>query len=911
MRCSANSFSGVGKQIIITLVTVTAFVYLIFIYTGVHIGGSKRTEGKYEHSRSSKESLSLKGYSKSVIAQQLQGGPNTGVKELNGGQVPITGKQTWNMPSRYQLETVSPDNQVNDMDRDTRPKSGREQIDETGKDNSGIIGKFKRFFRVGDDQSETKQNVASIGQTKRMRNGTRRNRKGSSGREDIHSDKDENDNKAQRTITGDVESSKTENRLNNEDGSINKGQETQSKINSPFIRDDTRTISTLNNVRERTRDKDNNSMSDSQIHANQCVLQTIVPRVSVPNAFFPIVLMINGPVSIDVPRRTFQVCIKGSKPDNMYADCKPCTVRYGRGSVTVSLPSTDIYNVKVTPSNYMSDGQFPCEIMDVSKITVVAMKEDQWDWSPPKRTNQKVFEFIKDVVIISKNITIPKDVKIVLLSAMILVKKHVNIEIKGEMKFVSPSETAPMIITKHPGYKRSWGQIVVWGRAIFQNVYLTKGGHGKTFGHSSSAPVIMAEVSSTVEMLKGGVVQNYGKAFGSKEAKLTLDNILVSRCDTGGEFSKSLVNLTNSYILEMPDDKRKVKDDDNDGMYFLHIHPSGGYSHIHNCVFSVGDDDAIDHNGANLDIRNLIVDNFEHEGLATSSKGQVIVKGAYITNCEQGIEAGYRKPTDNITDVILRGNDINIRYGDDYGWGYKGIMHIKYALSIHANKHSVKVYFKDGNDVVDDVSSEVFSCPCCIDISVYKKMSIIREKVELEKRSEYISDCLHTIRNRLSKYSIFNQGTNILDKFIPTQRGVGANMTLGKMTDTMTDRGQISSRNNISGLREVDKGENKEIEINRNLAEEYHKTANGEYKVGHDLETNGDTYEYGKAVKNKSVVGYKSSAMDKERPYIDRTHQVGEEKKRQDQQTGRIDQAQLQYGKRRRNKVVQTQRSRY
>jgi len=222
-----------------------------------------------------------------------------------------------------------------------------------------------------------------------------------------------------------------------------------------------------------------------------------------------------------------------------------------------------------------------------------------------------------------------------------------------------------------------------WGGINFSNssnsssveyCFFVKGGNDPNhiFGHSQSQPVLMVENSSLL-LSNCFILDNPGKAIGGSHSQVSLDNCVISRCDTGGEYHFCFVSINASYYIDIPNNDGIQVDDDNDGSYFYEVYPAGTQpSSVDNCVFINGKDDGIDHNGSNLNINNCWIEGFDHEGIAASNTNNLSVYNTLVKNCEQGIEAGYGSPNVIVDHCTLVNNETGLRFGDWYDWGCYG-----------------------------------------------------------------------------------------------------------------------------------------------------------------------------------------------------------------------------------------------
>ena len=271
----------------------------------------------------------------------------------------------------------------------------------------------------------------------------------------------------------------------------------------------------------------------------------------------------------------------------------------------------------------------------------------------------------------------------------VLLDAGVNIFINGTLLVEGTQEKPVQFISKN--WDSPWGGIEINNSvATLLFCFFVNGGAdaSRAFGHSQSQPVFKAN-SSEVSLTNCYLFDNVGKALGTDRSRLNLNNCLISRCDTGGEFHYSVVNIANTYVLDIPNDDGIFVDDDNDGFYFADVSSETEEpSRVENCFIITGKDDAIDHNKARLEINNCWLEDFMHEGVAGSSANWVRVYNTIAKNCEQGIEAGYGSPNVFVDHCVLVDNDVGLRFGDSYDWGCSGKMIVQNTI-VFNNKDNI------------------------------------------------------------------------------------------------------------------------------------------------------------------------------------------------------------------------------
>jgi hypothetical protein len=167
-----------------------------------------------------------------------------------------------------------------------------------------------------------------------------------------------------------------------------------------------------------------------------------------------------------------------------------------------------------------------------------------------------------------------------------------------------------------------------------------------------------------------------GKGFASTSARVNLLNSVIANVDTGGEFSSSVIQVKNTWLMNIPDGEQDFVDDDNDGFYFSAVHSSGEASRFEDSFIINTKDDGIDHNGARLEIVRAWVQGAFHEGLASSNDQWANVSDSVFIGNNQGLEAGYGSPALTASRSVVVGNrhqvdprfpiTAGLRFGDGY-----------------------------------------------------------------------------------------------------------------------------------------------------------------------------------------------------------------------------------------------------
>jgi hypothetical protein len=220
----------------------------------------------------------------------------------------------------------------------------------------------------------------------------------------------------------------------------------------------------------------------------------------------------------------------------------------------------------------------------------------------------------------------------------------------------------------------------------------------RQFGHSQSQAVVFADQAELM-VTGGGVIDNPGKGYSSRASTVTLSGVVVSRCDQGGEHQDSTLLVERSHFLEMPDADGRLEDDDNDALYVASSAmgtPGTKPALIRDTVFAVSEDDGIDHGGAQLTLERVWIERMTHEGVAASNGGSVTISDSVVTRCHQGIEAGWGAPAVWVDHSLIFGNDIGLRWGDEYGWANEGTLKARAVVVTGNGEANVRNFWEGG-----------------------------------------------------------------------------------------------------------------------------------------------------------------------------------------------------------------------
>jgi hypothetical protein len=299
------------------------------------------------------------------------------------------------------------------------------------------------------------------------------------------------------------------------------------------------------------------------------------------------------------------------------------------------------------------------------------------------------------VVHVTGDLTVPADVELAIGPGVrVLLAPKANLVVLGRV-VASGTEEAPILFAPlEPG--KPWGGIRHEASHGDYAFTLFTGGGGNAsyaFGHSGSQPVLYGNDADIV-LQSCVLADNPGKGLGGEGERIRIEDSIVTRCDTGGELKHSHLVLLRSHFLEMPNADGVFVDDDNDGIYLSgqYEDASGEFleSIIEGCVFTIGKDDGIDHNGADVRVSDTIIEGFMHEGVAASKGGTITIVNTLVRLCEQGIEAGYGAPTVIVDHCTTTDNKVGLRYGDSYDWEVEGTLTVTSSVSSGNTEHNVR-----------------------------------------------------------------------------------------------------------------------------------------------------------------------------------------------------------------------------
>lgn len=322
-------------------------------------------------------------------------------------------------------------------------------------------------------------------------------------------------------------------------------------------------------------------------------------------------------------------------------------IHKGRGLIVDSTSTDSAYQTLPTPNI------FPTPSDSIKFDTLKTVTENNFIISSGKW-------------IITEDLILPENTSTTIEpGAHIFINQGISIYIKGDINILGELNN-PIVFTSI-NQDEPWGALVIEKSANITNTIFSRGGADSKLntGHSNSHPVLNC-LNGKIEISNSAIIQNEGKGIGGSQCEFIMKESLISWNDMGGEFHHSVVNISTTHFLFFPFLISEPLDDDNDGLYLYSDSTITSPSIIDSCIFYKGKDDGIDQNGALVEIKNSWFDDFNHEGIATSSQNSISVENTTIINCQHGLEAGYGSPNVTAKNNLFANNDTAIYFGDNY-----------------------------------------------------------------------------------------------------------------------------------------------------------------------------------------------------------------------------------------------------
>ncbi len=413
---------------------------------------------------------------------------------------------------------------------------------------------------------------------------------------------------------------------------------------------------------------------DFQRSPGELHLELIAPSAIRPQHPFPVVLRVEtqGTPAFSLSLTT-EVELDGTSP-------LPLTLHRGVGSATAIVAAESLLRVAIPGGE--AERLVAISGPDAHREMKGELLGEDLLWGP------------EEVIHVTDEVTVAAgETLLIEAGTTVLVDGKKDLVVHGALE-ISGTASRPVFFAAWSPDK-PWGGIrVLGGVATMSYVIATQGGGDAShaFGHSGSQAVLFVDAGQmTLDSIF--LVDNVGKGLGAQAGHLDISNSLVSRCDTGGELKQTEVSFFRTWFLEMPSAKGPQVDDDNDGIY-LHNPPpelpaDKPSATLRECVFSVGKDDGIDHNGARVLVADSFIEGFDHEGIACSKNNWVNVVNTLVRNCQQGIEAGYGSPTVTVSHSTVVGNEVGFRLGDSYERVVSGTLTVVDSIAVDNSQANI------------------------------------------------------------------------------------------------------------------------------------------------------------------------------------------------------------------------------
>lgn len=304
------------------------------------------------------------------------------------------------------------------------------------------------------------------------------------------------------------------------------------------------------------------------------------------------------------------------------------------------------------------------------------------------------------------SITIPADSTLTVEAGTIVkLSPLVNITNSGTM-IIAGTTNQPVVFTATnivwPEVPAgAWGGFLLRGSTskLVANCAILAGGGGATSfdfspgaSHRSEQAVLLIHSGAHAYLTNCAIINTAGQVGNGYNCDYVADHCHYQRAITGGEYagSSSVVIFNHTANFEFPNDDGVVNagiaDADYDGIYFTE-----GRHELLNSLFGFAKDDAIDSGSGNAGtmwVSNCWVESAQHEAHAWSGGGrQAWSFNTVLLNSGQGIECGWSTGSDSplcfADHLLLLGNSVGARVGDNYDWNYTGFLRLTNSLILN------------------------------------------------------------------------------------------------------------------------------------------------------------------------------------------------------------------------------------
>ena len=249
-------------------------------------------------------------------------------------------------------------------------------------------------------------------------------------------------------------------------------------------------------------------------------------------------------------------------------------------------------------------------------------------------------------------------------------------------------------------HTHAWGGFVIEGAtaSLAANAAILVGGGGATSwnfspgrSHRSEQAVLFVHDNANVTLTDCAVLNTAGQVGNGYNSDVTFERTLLQRAITGGQYVGGVITLDHAALIEFPEDNGEVNasiaNADYDAIYF-----TTGTHILLNSLIGFCKDDAIDSGSGGsgtVVISNCWLEAALHEGMAWSGAGRVTETFNTVSmNNGQGFECGFSSGTSASPlcfgeNMLLVGNAVGARFGDNYGWSYNGEMTVTNSLVLN------------------------------------------------------------------------------------------------------------------------------------------------------------------------------------------------------------------------------------
>jgi hypothetical protein len=301
---------------------------------------------------------------------------------------------------------------------------------------------------------------------------------------------------------------------------------------------------------------------------------------------------------------------------------------------------------------------------------------------------------------VTGDLTIPADASLTVgAGSVVRMAADVEWHVAGTLMIHGTAEQ-PVVLTPASS-NAPWGGITcraATSRVTMRQTILTGSGadpdwfdnnSGSGSSHRDEQPALYLGAGAQAVLEGCCFIDNQGQATHGEDAFLTLNDCLIQRCITVGQFNGGEVTINRSALIEFPVDSDHFQDDDNDALYL-----TDGTHRVTDSLIGWAKDDGIDSGsggGGSVRVERCWIEACYHEGLAWSGGNRVThTLDTVLLDCGQGIEAGW-SDSDGSPDVtaercLILANGVGARFGDNYDWSYDGFLQVQESLVLHNHR---------------------------------------------------------------------------------------------------------------------------------------------------------------------------------------------------------------------------------